>query len=342
LDGTIATADLANSAVTDEKIAGVAGSKVSGNITGNAANVTGTVAVVNGGTGATALTGLVKGNGTGIMTAAVVGTDYQAPLALTTTGSGAATLTGATLNIPSLAPGTTPGDMLYWNGTAWVKVAAGIENQTLTFIGGKPVWSYFYNISRNLPPNSVYNPMTDRIWMDRNLGASQVATSSTDAASYGDLYQWGRGTDGHQIRTSGTTATLSGSNQPGNGNFITINSGNYDWRSSQNNNLWQGVAGVNNPCPSGHSIPTAAEWEAERLSWNGGNNAAGAFASPLKLPMAGIRDASGSVYNVGTFGYYWSSTVNFPFASILSLESNDAYSANSYRAFGMSVRCIMD
>ena len=56
--------------------------------------------------------------------------------------------------------------------------------------------------------------------MDRNLGASQVATSSDDAASYGDLYQWGRGTDGHQIRTSATTTTLSSADVPGHGNFI--------------------------------------------------------------------------------------------------------------------------
>jgi hypothetical protein len=34
----------------------------------------------------------------------------------------------------------------------------------------------------------VYNPVTGRIWMDRNLGATQVATSSTDAASYGHLF----------------------------------------------------------------------------------------------------------------------------------------------------------
>jgi phage-related tail fiber protein len=39
-------------------------------ITGNAANVTGVVAVANGGTGATSLTGYVKGTGTGAMTAA--------------------------------------------------------------------------------------------------------------------------------------------------------------------------------------------------------------------------------------------------------------------------------
>ena len=93
-----------------------------------------------------------------------------------------------------------------------------------------------------------------RIWMDRNLGASQVATNSTDVASYGDLYEWGRGTDGHQIRTSATMATLSSTDQPAEGKFITINSGNYDWRSPQNDNLWQGVNGVNNPCPSGWQL----------------------------------------------------------------------------------------
>jgi hypothetical protein len=68
-DGTIATIDLADQAVTDAKIGGVAGSKVSGNILGNAANVTGTVAVANGGTGVTTLTGYVKGSGTSGLTA---------------------------------------------------------------------------------------------------------------------------------------------------------------------------------------------------------------------------------------------------------------------------------
>jgi hypothetical protein len=38
-----------------------------------------TVAVAYGGTGATTLTGLVKGNGTSAFTAAVAGTDYLSP-----------------------------------------------------------------------------------------------------------------------------------------------------------------------------------------------------------------------------------------------------------------------
>jgi hypothetical protein len=54
----------------------------------------------------TTVTGILKGNGTAI-SAATAGTDYQVPITLTTTGTtGAATLVGATLNIPNYA-GTT-------------------------------------------------------------------------------------------------------------------------------------------------------------------------------------------------------------------------------------------
>jgi hypothetical protein len=59
------------------------------------------VTLAQGGTGATTLTGLLKGNGTNALTAAVSGTDYQAPIILTTTGTGAATLSGTSLNIPT-------------------------------------------------------------------------------------------------------------------------------------------------------------------------------------------------------------------------------------------------
>lgn len=43
------------------------------------------VPVAAGGTGATTLSGVIKGNGTGAMTAAVAGTDYLAPAAIGTT-----------------------------------------------------------------------------------------------------------------------------------------------------------------------------------------------------------------------------------------------------------------
>lgn len=74
--GTIATGTWQGTQITDTYLAGISGSKVTGNISGNAANVTGTVGVGNGGTGATSLTGVVIGNAASAMTA-VTGTANQ-------------------------------------------------------------------------------------------------------------------------------------------------------------------------------------------------------------------------------------------------------------------------
>ena len=186
----------------------------------------------------------------------------------------------------------------------------------------------------------VTNPTTGKTWMDRNLGASQAATSSTDDAAYGDLYQWGRRADGHQCRTSATTSTLSSSDQPAHSNFIIAPSAPYDWRSPQNTNLWQGVNGVNNPCPSGYRIPSDTEINAERLSWSV-NSSVGAFASPLKLPMAGMRLYSdGSFLMVGTYVRLWSSTVSGALSGSIGFDSSNASMGANARAYGLTVRCI--
>jgi len=188
----------------------------------------------------------------------------------------------------------------------------------------------------------VLNPITGNIWMDRNLGAGRAATRSTDTEAYGDLYQWGRGTDGHEKRNSVTTRTLSNSNTLGHSNFILPTS-DADWRSPQNDNLWQGVNGTNNPCPSGYRLPTEAEWNAERLSW-GSNDRNGAYASPLKLPVAGYRDiTNGSLGHVGSRSGYWSSTVDGINSRCLHFSSSsDASMRSFFRAFGLSVRCLKD
>jgi len=88
----------------------------------NAAHtLSGTIDVANGGTGATTLTGVLKGNGTSAFSAATAGTDYQAPITLTTTGtSGAATFVGNTLNIPNYATGGGSGTVTSVGGTGTV------------------------------------------------------------------------------------------------------------------------------------------------------------------------------------------------------------------------------
>lgn len=216
-------------------------------------------------------------------------------------------------------------EMQMYNGLAWVNM-----------IGGAPA----------LP--SVYNPVTGKYWMDRNLGASQVATSSNDAAAYGDLFQWGRAAEGHESRASGFTTDLATTEVPNAGNswdgmFILSFSSEPNWLTPPNTNLWQGIYGPNNPCPVGFRIPTEAEWEAERLSWIS-NDAAGAFASDLKLTVGGFRNPTNGMFDlVGTYGYYWSSThPGGPNRVGLKLMNISAYESDYAPANGYSVRCIKD
>jgi len=184
--------------------------------------------------------------------------------------------------------------------------------------------------------NDVSNPTTGKTWMDRNLGAQRVASSSADANSYGDLYQWGRLKDGHQCRTSSTTATTSTTDVPGNATFITCAS---NWRSTTNDNLWQGVSGVNNPCPSGYRVPTQTELDAELTSWSTPTTA-GAFASPLKLPATGIRFPDGTFFMTGAAAGYWASTVSGTFSRRIYFYSASGSGSESERGHGYAVRCI--
>jgi hypothetical protein len=201
------------------------------------------------------------------------------------------------------------------------------------------------NFCRGVSESETVESANGRIWMDRNLGASRVPTSLTDSEAYGDLYQWGRDADGHQIRTSVTTSVLSSIDDPNHGFFITKTTLPYDWRAPQNDNLWQGVAGTNNACPAGFRLPTITEWEAERVSWSS-NDSAGAFGSPLKLVAAGRRDSNGSLNGVGGLGYYWSATVGGTWARSLGFGSSASVGASvgyyKSRASGSSLRCIMD
>lgn len=180
-----------------------------------------------------------------------------------------------------------------------------------------------------------------RVWMDRNLGASQVATSGADELAYGDLYQWGRLTDGHEKRDSAITQVPSDGDVPGHGDFIAIS---YNWRSTNNPDLWQGTAGTNNPCPSGFRVPTVQEWQHElESSWPGGTNL-DFMSHPLKLSYGGMRLTT---EGLGSMGLYWSSTwgeyLGAPFA--LQIENSygwDIDESGHDPSRGYSVRCIKD
>jgi hypothetical protein len=184
-----------------------------------------------------------------------------------------------------------------------------------------------------------------KCWLDRNLGAQQVATASFDINSFGDLYQWGRRADGHEQRNSATTSIKSSVDNPypkGNGLFITTSTTSVplDWRSPANMNLWQGVSGINNPCPSGWRLPTESEFLAEMNSWGKSNPISEAIFSSLKLPKAGLRSNEGGQI-IEQDGFYWTSSTDGsnPIALLFNLESL-SLRASLPSSTGGSVRCI--
>ena len=202
----------------------------------------------------------------------------------------------------------------------------------------------------------IQSPDTGKVWLDRNLGATQVCTASDDTACYGNLYQWGRNDDGHESRTSATTTTQATNISPATADFILINTGLtvWDWvtatASAMNReNAWVD-GGANDICPPGYSVPTAAEFQADTTDATTKKieNISTAFESFLKLSVAGSRHAStGAIAGAGTTtGRYWTrnynttSTEDRRRAIIIEITADTAVVSISLAPTGLSVRCI--
>lgn len=203
---------------------------------------------------------------------------------------------------------------------------------------------------------------TGKIWMDRNLGANRAAQSITDNSAYGCLYQWGRGNDGHANinYTSATNGIKLASGWPNNIRSTTETPNNTliyseeptysDWLVTPNPNLWQGVNGVNNPCPTGFRLPTIDEIQAELTAYSiTATNINSAYTNGpnggFKFVLGGFRyyGDSGNLVSVpGNFGFYHVSSVNSDGTSKrLRISSNFVNTTQPVqRNIGHSVRCI--
>jgi len=178
----------------------------------------------------------------------------------------------------------------------------------------------------------ITSAATGKIWLDRNLGASAACSSLTDANCYGDLYQWGRGYDGHQMRDPSPVL----SKEPVKANFLIVSNAKFiidtdDWLTPGTDNsgaIRHTVLTTSTKidiCPTGFGVPSLKELTAEMHQSINGFNATAAVTvdtdanSPtstnpysdstlpqLHFPLNGLRDKSGKLQSSGSKGYYWS------------------------------------
>lgn len=205
----------------------------------------------------------------------------------------------------------------------------GAGNSGITFTAGYTVGVPFTFIG------ITYIPVTGadgKVWLDRNLGASQVATSASDVLAAGYTYQWGRLADGHQIPASGTTPVLSASDTPLNGGLFIKST--TDWRLPKNDAPWSG--GLNNPCPPGWHIPGVSELTALTVA-AGISDLSTAYASTLKLSQPNRRDNISGITNI-VGGFYWTKDTSGSQAQGYNFAGFGAQE----RAIGAPIRCIQD
>ena len=186
---------------------------------------------------------------------------------------------------------------------------------------------------------AVTSTVTNKKWLDRNLGAGRVCTARDDSECYGNYYQWGRMTPSN----AGTTPTQSRLYTYSQTFVITHN----DWvvagqddDGSRRVALWSNVEG-RYTCPKHYRVPTKAEWEDETET---GGNREDAYNSFLKLPSAGYRNKSdGNINQRGATGVagLWTATPDGTEKAIVRVfRDSDAISAPTDRADGVPVRCI--
>jgi uncharacterized protein (TIGR02145 family) len=285
-----------------------------------------------GGVGRITEVGVVYGIAKGLTTSSTL----ARPSAATPTfGSRIATITysgetSTTLTVLSTSTTNSQGTTTFYVAPYYAKLYAIKNGQT------------YYGPEIEFLPNWPTTTQTaGKIWVQANLGALRVATSSTDEDSYGWYYNWGKPTDGHQFRNSPVSDTRFSSDTPTPGIFTCCGNNIIEWQTTRNTNLWSGVNGTNNPCPSGWRLPTKSEWETLLSTSPAITNSSTAYSSNLKLPAQMGRDRTyGSIMGSNTNNIYWSGDASNP--TWTWAHSGGIGRGATQPTYGAAVRCVQN
>ncbi|NOR56294.1 MAG: hypothetical protein GQ531_08805 [Sulfurovum sp.] len=196
-----------------------------------------------------------------------------------------------------------------------------------------------------------------QVWLAKNLGASRIATDFNDTEAYGDRYQWGRATDGHEKRDSNITLTQADIIEVEHGEFIInrlileqlpqIHILSFDWvepsvddNGSLRTEGWSNEETSTQVCPCGYVVPSLNDF------FILGNATNGTFPQDLKLVFSGTRNFQSGEDEIHTypFGYYWTrDRPSFSGAYLVDIFDDAGIEIRlniGNRANGNAIRCI--
>ena len=206
------------------------------------------------------------------------------------------------------------------------------------------------NDNNNNPPittvtdkdGNIYHTVTigTQVWMVENLKTTKYRNGDP-IPNVTDDNAW----------TSLTTGAYC--NYANDANNSTINGRLYNWYA---------VGDSRNIAPTGWHVPTDAEWTT-LTTYLGGENVAGGklkeagtthWASPnlgatnesgFTAVPAGQRHGYGAFYDIGIYGYLWSSSEDISISAFFRMlynSSGDVGRSPAQKTFGFSVRCLRD
>ena len=239
---------------------------------------------------------------------------------------------------------------------------------------GQILWSWHIWVPSSAVTSSDYG-LEDQVWMDRNLGAIDVAVADAEAdvnaSSFGLFYAWGRkdpfpgllalgaktpitttGTfvmDGAQMSVSDSYAAPM--------TYVSTGSDSIpNWTPDAQPTLWGTSKTVNDPCPPGYVVP---QFKNGVGFWKGATATGFAIDATHKwfkmgtdpyivFPLVGYIDGGynpAKIVNYGSRVYIWSSTATSDDTTSYSLRVNSAgTTSNEWHRpqRGSTVRCIAE
>ena len=262
--------------------------------------------------------------------------------------------------------GNATGNIMYWNGSAWVRLPAGSNGQILQINGGIPAWAnpdFICGVSKLLDiDNNKYNTVkiVSQCWMSENLRVTKYndgtdipldesggATGNEPGVTWVSRTTGARTVNGHSATNLATYGYL------------------YNWYAAKGI-ASAGSTSYKNICPEGWRVPTDGDWNVLVSFLNGSSQAGGKMKSTVTQPLTGGWDTPNTAatnesgFSVLPSGYrtydntfdgikrssgIWSSTPYDPSNSLyryMNYNLGDLGRTFSINQVGLSIRCLKE